>query len=147
MELVGGVHVSLGTVNVSLTLCAPQNSFIEISVVDFQSFLHVLFFLFLPAQSLLRRNSNVFPIIIPMLETLDMEVPIDQDGSQVAATVLDDNDMQRMGKIQELKVCVLSPWLRCLNRSIHILEQRNLRPLTALSFASVLQATWEFMLM
>ncbi|KAJ5579983.1 GABA permease [Penicillium hispanicum] len=42
------------------------------------------------------------------------------------AAILDDNDMHRMGKVQELK--------------------RNLRPLAALSFASVLQATWEFIL-
>ncbi|KAF9888612.1 hypothetical protein FE257_008544 [Aspergillus nanangensis] len=38
----------------------------------------------------------------------------------------DHNDMNRMGKVQEFK--------------------RNLRPLAALSFASVLQATWEFIL-
>ncbi|KAH1486697.1 hypothetical protein LV164_008420 [Aspergillus fumigatus] len=43
-----------------------------------------------------------------------------------SGTVYDDHDMQRMGKVQELK--------------------RNLRPLAALSFASVLQATWEFIL-
>ncbi|KAB8268232.1 hypothetical protein BDV30DRAFT_243577 [Aspergillus minisclerotigenes] len=41
-------------------------------------------------------------------------------------TRYDQSDMTRMGKIQELK--------------------RNLRPLAALSFASVLQATWEFLL-
>lgn len=42
------------------------------------------------------------------LETMDMEVrPLDQDvPSTQKGTVLDDHDMQRMGKIQELKVCV-----------------------------------------
>lgn len=39
----------------------------------------------------------------------------------------DRNDMNRMGKLQELK--------------------RNFRPLAALSFSAVLQATWEFILM
>ncbi|KAF3390615.1 hypothetical protein F1880_009395 [Penicillium rolfsii] len=62
------------------------------------------------------------------LETMDLEVhPIDQDvPSSQKGTVLDDHDMQRMGKIQELK--------------------RNMRPVAALSFASILQATWEFIL-
>ncbi|RHZ53567.1 putative GABA permease [Aspergillus thermomutatus] len=46
--------------------------------------------------------------------------------AKYTGTVYDDHDMQRMGKVQELK--------------------RNLRPLAALSFASVLQATWEFIL-
>ncbi|KAJ5089554.1 hypothetical protein N7532_008238 [Penicillium argentinense] len=61
-------------------------------------------------------------------ETQDMEVqPMDQDVAPSPKTaVLDDNDMHRMGKTQELK--------------------RNLRPVAALSFASVLQATWEFIL-
>ncbi|KAJ5682362.1 GABA permease [Penicillium macrosclerotiorum] len=71
----------------------------------------------------------------PRLETQDTEIhpmepmdPMNQDGSQShkTATVLDDSDMHRMGKVQELK--------------------RNLRPVAALSFASVLQATWEFIL-
>lgn len=39
----------------------------------------------------------------------------------------DRNDMHRMGKLQEFK--------------------RNFRPLAALSFSAVLQATWEFILM
>ncbi|EEA19151.1 GABA permease, putative [Talaromyces marneffei ATCC 18224] len=43
------------------------------------------------------------------------------EASAQAGTALDDGDMHRMGK-------------------------RNLRPLAALSFASVLQATWEFLL-
>ncbi|KXG46872.1 Amino acid/polyamine transporter I [Penicillium griseofulvum] len=54
---------------------------------------------------------------------------LDHDGSSEhdpKTAVADDTDMQRMGKAQELK--------------------RNLRPLAALSFASVLQATWEFIL-
>lgn len=43
------------------------------------------------------------------LETMDMEVhPLDQDVPPTQkGTVLDDHDMQRMGKIQELKVCRL----------------------------------------
>ncbi|KAE8377711.1 amino acid/polyamine transporter I [Aspergillus bertholletiae] len=48
-----------------------------------------------------------------------------KDGDEMG-TQYDRSDMTRMGKIQELK--------------------RNLRPLAALSFASVLQATWEFLL-
>jgi hypothetical protein len=58
---------------------------------------------------------------------MDDNGPIDHNGLKQAGTASDDNDMQRMGKVQELK--------------------RNLRPLAALSFASVLQATWEFILM
>ncbi len=43
------------------------------------------------------------------LETMDMEVqPLDHDvPATQKGTVLDDHDMQRMGKIQELKVCRL----------------------------------------
>ncbi|KKK27214.1 putative GABA permease [Aspergillus rambellii] len=63
----------------------------------------------------------------PRLEPLDMEdPPMDRNVPPESGTVLDDNDMQRMGKIQELK--------------------RNLRPVAALSFSSVLQAAWEFIL-
>ncbi|KAJ6096909.1 hypothetical protein N7486_007655 [Penicillium sp. IBT 16267x] len=52
------------------------------------------------------------------LETIDMEVSHrDQDASQ-------NDEMHRMGKVQEFK--------------------RNMRPLAALSFASFLQATWEY---
>ncbi|KAL4815125.1 amino acid/polyamine transporter I [Aspergillus spinulosporus] len=65
----------------------------------------------------------------PRLRTMDVEVHSPacshEEGKQ-AGTVLDDTDMHRMGKVQELK--------------------RNLRPVAALSFASVLQATWEFVL-
>ncbi|KAJ5924451.1 hypothetical protein N7466_008638 [Penicillium verhagenii] len=61
----------------------------------------------------------------PELESRDMEVHSGQEGKD--GTVLDDNDMLRMGKVQEFK--------------------RNLRPVAALSFASVLQATWEFILL
>lgn len=39
---------------------------------------------------------------------MDMEVhPLDQDVRTQKGTALDENDMQRMGKIQELKVCRL----------------------------------------
>ncbi|KAL4805351.1 amino acid/polyamine transporter I [Aspergillus unguis] len=68
----------------------------------------------------------------PGLGTMDIEeTPLashegPSTSPKVAGTVLDDNDMHRMGKVQELK--------------------RNLRPVAALSFASVLQATWEFVL-
>ncbi|KAJ0414758.1 amino acid/polyamine transporter I [Aspergillus carlsbadensis] len=70
----------------------------------------------------------------PRLGTLDVEVHATFPGGSGShgggpvqtGTVLDDNDMHRMGKVQELK--------------------RNLRPVAALSFASVLQATWEFVL-
>lgn len=50
------------------------------------------------------------------LETMDMEVhPLDQDVPPTQkGTVLDDHDMQRMGKIQELKVCRLFSAARCL---------------------------------
>lgn len=61
-------------------------------------------------------------------EAVDREIkPLSEDvlPNQEAA-VLDDSDMHRMGKAQEFK--------------------RNLRPIAALSFASVLQATWEFIL-
>ncbi|KAL4976273.1 amino acid/polyamine transporter I [Aspergillus desertorum] len=63
------------------------------------------------------------------LGTMDVEVQSpahSREGGRQAGTVLDDTDMHRMGKVQELK--------------------RNLRPVAALSFASVLQATWEFVL-
>ncbi|CAG8158203.1 unnamed protein product [Penicillium olsonii] len=60
------------------------------------------------------------------LREMDQEASPDQKAGTTLGTVLDDHDMQRMGKAQELK--------------------RNLRPLAALSFASVLQATWEFIL-
>ncbi|PYI24152.1 GABA permease [Aspergillus violaceofuscus CBS 115571] len=54
-----------------------------------------------------------------------LEIPTeDKDGE--TGTRHDHTDMTRMGKAQEFK--------------------RNLRPLAALSFASVLQATWEFIL-
>ncbi|KAL4882460.1 amino acid/polyamine transporter I [Aspergillus karnatakaensis] len=65
----------------------------------------------------------------PRFGALDVDgrpSPTDYDGVPQAGTVLDDGDMHRMGKVQELK--------------------RNLRPVAALSFASVLQATWEFVL-
>ncbi|KAL2829432.1 amino acid/polyamine transporter I [Aspergillus cavernicola] len=65
----------------------------------------------------------------PSLGTMNVEAPPPgHEGYQYhqAGTVLDDDDMHRMGKVQELK--------------------RNLRPVAALSFASVLQATWEFVL-
>ncbi|KAL4865340.1 hypothetical protein BDV12DRAFT_211109 [Aspergillus spectabilis] len=64
----------------------------------------------------------------PRFGALDVDArpsPTDDGGPQ-AGSVLDDSDMHRMGKVQELK--------------------RNLRPVAALSFASVLQATWEFVL-
>lgn len=46
---------------------------------------------------------------------MDMEVhPLDQDVPPTQkGTVLDDHDMQRMGKIQELKVCGLCSAERC----------------------------------
>ncbi|CAI7575162.1 unnamed protein product [Penicillium glandicola] len=56
--------------------------------------------------------------------------PIERDAlpdhDSKAGTAVDDSDMQRMGKAQEFN--------------------RNLRPVAALSFASVLQATWEYIL-
>lgn len=54
-------------------------------------------------------------------EALNKDVPMPEGSPQ------DQNDMNRMGKLQELK--------------------RNFRPLAALSFSAVLQATWEFILM
>ncbi|KAJ1707400.1 GABA permease [Aspergillus flavus] len=57
-------------------------------------------------------------------QNIDMEDNY-KNGEEMG-TRYDQSDMTRMGKIQELK--------------------RNLRPLAALSFASVLQATWEFLL-
>ncbi|KAJ5735244.1 uncharacterized protein N7483_000369 [Penicillium malachiteum] len=57
---------------------------------------------------------------------MDIEDPY-HNKEGVEGTAVDDNDMQRMGKVQEFK--------------------RNLRPVAALSFASVLQATWEFILL
>lgn len=44
----------------------------------------------------------------PMSETMDTEIqPMDQHVPQdeKSGTALDDNDMHRMGKVQELKVC------------------------------------------
>ncbi|KAJ6020725.1 hypothetical protein N7540_006229 [Penicillium herquei] len=62
----------------------------------------------------------------PGLQSMDIEDPYhNKEGAE--GTAVDDNDMQRMGKVQEFK--------------------RNLRPVAALSFASVLQATWEFILL
>ncbi|KAJ5512918.1 Amino acid/polyamine transporter I [Penicillium fimorum] len=62
------------------------------------------------------------------LETLDMGMDHRKPGvSQQGGTALDAEEMHRMGKIQEFK--------------------RNMRPLAALSFASVLQATWEYLIM
>ncbi|KAJ5091052.1 hypothetical protein NUU61_005922 [Penicillium alfredii] len=55
----------------------------------------------------------------------DMEGP-SKDVPEMEGTPQDQNDMNRMGKIQEFK--------------------RNFRPLAALSFSAVLQATWEFIL-
>ncbi|KAH8693565.1 amino acid/polyamine transporter I [Talaromyces proteolyticus] len=54
--------------------------------------------------------------------------PIDRDGDgdDLGASGADMQDMRRMGKTQELK--------------------RDFRPLAALSFSAVLQATWEFIL-
>lgn len=86
---------------------------------------------------------------------MDMEVhPLDHDvPATQKGTVLDDHDMQRMGKIQELKVCQLSkpkppfPDRMVEPLSLTFLDQRNMRPVAALSFASILQATWEFILM
>ncbi|KAJ5645642.1 hypothetical protein N7507_011653 [Penicillium longicatenatum] len=61
------------------------------------------------------------------VDTMDMELTHrDQDVSQKSGTVVDDDEMHRMGKVQEFK--------------------RNMRPLAALSFASVLQATWEYLI-
>ncbi|KAL4894704.1 amino acid/polyamine transporter I [Aspergillus ambiguus] len=59
---------------------------------------------------------------------VSIEIDVQDIGTYVhdMETEYDENDMSRMGKLQELK--------------------RNLRPLAALSFASVLQATWEFLL-
>ncbi|KAJ5409021.1 hypothetical protein N7509_002904 [Penicillium cosmopolitanum] len=62
------------------------------------------------------------------LETMDMEVNRrDPQISQDGGTAGDDDEMTRMGKVQEFK--------------------RNMRPLAALSFASVLQATWEYLIL
>ncbi|CDM32283.1 hypothetical protein DTO013E5_3522 [Penicillium roqueforti] len=67
----------------------------------------------------------------PGLEMQDQEVQaVERDAFSEhdlkAGAGVDDIDMQRMGKAQEFK--------------------RNMRPVAALSFASVLQATWEFIL-
>ncbi|KAA8650323.1 hypothetical protein EYZ11_008184 [Aspergillus tanneri] len=55
-----------------------------------------------------------------------LELGSSKKNSTEYGTGYDHNDMSRMGKAQEFK--------------------RNFRPLAALSFASVLQATWEFLL-
>lgn len=78
------------------------------------------------------------------LQYLDREGAPDQKAGTTLGTVIDDHDMQRMGKAQELKVCLLS--IPLISQFLTI-GQRNLRPVAALSFASVLQATWEFILM
>jgi hypothetical protein len=45
------------------------------------------------------------------LETLDMGVDHkDTRASQQGGTAQDENEMQRMGKIQEFKVCFLLPF-------------------------------------
>ncbi|KAJ5267107.1 hypothetical protein N7478_009915 [Penicillium angulare] len=62
------------------------------------------------------------------LKMTDMEVNRnDMDVYQTGGTSGDDNEMTRMGKVQEFK--------------------RNMRPVAALSFASVLQATWEYLIL
>ncbi|KAJ5331410.1 hypothetical protein N7476_001193 [Penicillium atrosanguineum] len=65
----------------------------------------------------------------PRPQAVDMDIPPVDQGSHAShrpGTVKDNRDMQRMGKVQEFK--------------------RNMRPIAALSFASVLQATWEYIL-
>lgn len=58
--------------------------------------------------------------------TMDIE-GVSKGTSELEGSPQDRNDMNRMGKLQEFK--------------------RNFRPLAALSFSAVLQATWEFILM
>ncbi|KGO58310.1 Amino acid/polyamine transporter I [Penicillium expansum] len=59
------------------------------------------------------------------IHTMEEEHPA-KDLLEMEGSPRDQDDMTRMGKIQELK--------------------RNFRPLAALSFSAVLQATWEFVL-
>ncbi|KAJ5801969.1 uncharacterized protein N7503_004419 [Penicillium pulvis] len=62
---------------------------------------------------------------ITAVQTIEAE-GLDKVVPDSGATHNDKNDMHRMGKLQEFK--------------------RNFRPLAALSFSAVLQATWEFIL-
>ncbi|CEO59596.1 hypothetical protein PMG11_04268 [Penicillium brasilianum] len=62
------------------------------------------------------------------MEMVDMEFNRgDTDVAEKSGTAGDYDEMSRMGKLQEFK--------------------RNMRPLAALSFASVLQATWEYLIL
>lgn len=66
---------------------------------------------------------------------------------KMEGTPQDQDDMTRMGKIQEFKV--LRIWFVLVRHNCFRLtsSKRNFRPLAALSFSAVLQATWEFILM
>lgn len=57
-------------------------------------------------------------------------------------TICDQEDMYRMGKIQELKVRSVESTPNFAD----CLKQRNYRPLSALSFAIILTATWEYLM-
>jgi hypothetical protein len=63
----------------------------------------------------------------------------------------DQKDMWRMGKVQEFKVRYIAleeiSAFCLLNIANHSNLQRNYRPLSALSFATVLSAVWEYLLM
>ena len=74
----------------------------------------------------------------------------DNDPRRRGHTRNDQRDMHRMGKRQELIVSELHQDQSSIawhGDSADLFVQRNFRPLSALSFAVVLQATWEFMLM
>jgi hypothetical protein len=61
----------------------------------------------------------------PRLGTMDVEVnspALSHEGGRQAGTVLDDTDMHRMGKVQELKVCLVGRSDRQFDSNPHSLE-------------------------
>ena len=94
--------------------------------------------------------ASKFPTEPDIITTLD-DTPRNEcskynDVDHLGASGVDVRDMTRMGKVQELKVntYVVLLWGKEL---VPDHEQRAFRPLAALSFSAVLQATWEFILM
>lgn len=66
----------------------------------------------------------------------------------LGASGMDVRDMSRMGKTQEFRVSNREPRRKKKKQKKTCLTvQRSFRPLAALSFSAVLQATWEFILM
>lgn len=73
-------------------------------------------------------NSSDIPVSIMKGSRADVDVEVDEEyhDSLRGHTRQDRADMQRMGKVQELK--------------------RNYRPLSALAFTVILQGTWEVLM-